>query len=123
MSGRQKWALGFALVYAIFWIGGNYSFAYTHTCVRSHQEEQQVGNDGDTQMVTVCDWYSANAKRWTFLDPARAVATTWITGWADAAILGVVAASIGGCVLYTRRRVRLEREYHQQWRSHLAARE
>jgi hypothetical protein len=69
-------ALGFAVVYLILWIGGNYSFNYTHNCVGSHQEEVPVGNDGDTTMETVWDFYSANSKRWTFLDPARSVATS-----------------------------------------------
>lgn len=73
--------------------GGNYSFGYTHKCVRSHTEERVINSDGDTQNVTVCDFYSANAKRWTFGDPIRAVVGTgkgrrrsgrvlaWTTSW------------------------------------------
>lgn len=113
MTKMQKFGLWFAIAYAVFWMGGNYSFDYTHKCVRSHTEEQAVGNEGDTQTVTVCD-YSANAKRWTFLDPARAVATTWVTGWLDAAILAGIAGAIGVWVWRDKRQERREREY-QEW--------
>jgi hypothetical protein len=99
---------------SIFWIGGNYSFNYTHDCVRSHKEWQVINNEGDEELVTICDFYSANSKRWTLLDPARSVATSWVTGWVDAAILGGVAVVIVSYVLYGRRKERLERE----WRLH-----
>jgi hypothetical protein len=110
MTGAQRFGLWFAAAYLVFWMGGNYSFHYTHTCVRSHTEEQPVGTDGDTQMVTVCDWYSANAKRWTFLDPVRSVFTTWIGSWIDAAVVGGIAACIGVAVWRGRKR---DREYEQ----------
>ena len=94
----------------MFYSGGSYSYHYTHNCVRSHQEEQPVGNDGDTRMVTVCDFYTANAKRWTFGDPVRSVFTTWIGGWEDAAVVGGIAAAIGAYVWRGRRRSRRVRE-------------
>jgi hypothetical protein len=93
-----------AVFYAVFWIGGNYSFHYTHRCVRSHQEEQVINQDGDTEMVTVCDWYSANAKRWTALDPVRSVFGGW--SWLDAAVFGGIAALIGYAVWSSRREER-----------------
>lgn len=74
MTKTQKVGAMVAIADAVFWIGGNYSFDYTHKCVRSHTEQQVINSDGDTQTVTVCDFYSANAKRRTLLDPARAVA-------------------------------------------------
>ncbi len=118
MSRPQKWALGFAIVYLIFWMGGLYSFGYTHECVRSHQEEEAFNNEGDTRMVTVCDFYTANSKRWTFYDPVRSVATTWVTGWVDATILGGIAVAIVGFVVYDRRRERLAREWQSQYLDH-----
>jgi hypothetical protein len=107
----------FAIAYAVFWIGGNYSFDYTHKCVRSHTEDR-VNNQGDEYTVTVCDFYVANGKRWTLLDPARAVATTWVTGWVDGAILAGIAAAIGTYVWYDRRRERAlqeERRAYETW--------
>lgn len=109
----QKVGLWFAAFYLVFWIGGNYSFRYTHTCVRSHQEEQPVGNEGDTEMVTVCDWYSANAKRWTFGDPVRSVANVWLATWEDAAALGGIATWIAVSVWRGRRRERERSQYHE----------
>lgn len=106
----KRVALWCAAVYLVFWIGGNYSFDYTHKCVRSHTEERVINSDGDTQNVTVCDFYSANAKRWTFADPVRAVFTTWVTGWLDAAVLAGIAVIIG--VMYWRDR-RQKRHYPQ----------
>jgi hypothetical protein len=99
LTKRQKWATGIAVFYLIFWMGGNYSFNYTHTCVRSHQELREVPDgQGDVieKNVTVCDFYSANAKRWTFGDPARSLVTTWVGTWVDAAILGGIAAMVFG---------------------------
>jgi uncharacterized membrane protein len=111
VSGTQRWGIVLAVAYLLFYSGGSYSFHYTHTCVRSHQEEQPVGQNGDTETVTVCDWYAANAKRWSFGDPARAVFTTWIGGWVDAAVVGGIAAAIGGYVWRDRRRSRRERDH------------
>jgi hypothetical protein len=109
VSTRQKWAAGIAVFYLIFWMGGNYSFNYTHTCARSHQEIQEVPDgqgDVNEKNVIVCDWYTANAKRWTFGDPARSVATTWIGTWTDAAIVGGIVAVIVGYCWNERRKAR-----------------
>jgi hypothetical protein len=112
VSGLQKFGLWFAAAYLVFWMGGNYSFNYTHNCVRSHTEERAINPEGDTENVTVCDFYSANAKRWTIGDPVRAIFTTWITGWADAAILGGIASAIGFSFWRGQRR---ERERRREW--------
>jgi hypothetical protein len=111
VTRAQKWGLGIALFYAVFYMGGSYSFNYTHECVRSHQQEEvRRTADGDyyETTVTVCDWYTANAKRWTFLDPVRAIQREWLTSWVDAAILGGIAAAIAGYVVRQRRAQRRE---------------
>jgi hypothetical protein len=95
VTSWRKVAIWLAGIYVVFWIGGNYSFDYTHKCVRSHTEERVINSDGDTEQVTVCDYYSANAKRWTFGDPVRAVTSIWVTDWIDATLLLGFAAWIG----------------------------
>lgn len=70
-TGPTLWIV--LAVYALIWFGGNVSFKYTHTCVRSHQEEILVGKNGETQTLSYCDFYTANGKRWTTLDPFRAL--------------------------------------------------
>jgi len=60
-------------VYVVFWAGGNWSFGYTHRCVRSHVEQAYDPAVDDLRDRRVCDWYTANDKRWTLLDPLRAV--------------------------------------------------
>lgn len=59
-------------IYTAVIFGGNLSFSYTHTCVRSHTEDH-FNNNGDESTVTVCDFYTANGKRWTLLDPFRSL--------------------------------------------------
>ena len=92
MNGWRRAAAWVAAFYVVFWFGGSASFHFTHNCVRSHQEEQPVGNDGDVQMVTVCDWYTANAKRWTVGDPLRVWAGSWVSGGIVAGIAAAAAA-------------------------------
>lgn len=75
---KRVWVAA-ALVYVIVFLGGSLSFGYTHRCVRSHEREVPVNNEGDVETVTVCDFYTANGKRWTLLDPFRAL-PGWIWG-------------------------------------------
>jgi hypothetical protein len=75
LKSKKFWAVVVGL-YLIFWAGGNWSYGYTHNCVRSHTEEVYNPSTEDVETVTVCDFYSANSKRWTLLDPVRA-----LIGW------------------------------------------
>jgi hypothetical protein len=74
-----------AAVYLLFYLGGRWSFLYTHDCVR---------HVGDT-----CDSYE-NDKRWTALDPIRAVHV----GWMDTAVLVGIAVVVGAWYWRKRRR-------------------
>jgi hypothetical protein len=67
------WLAIVVVIYAILWVGGSMSFGYTHHCVRSHVEV--TSGEGDT--ARVCDWYAANSKRWTLLDPLRQISHWW----------------------------------------------
>ena len=100
MKSWQKWAAaGIAVFYLIFWMGGNYSFQFTHTCVRSHQELREVPDgQGDSieKYVTVCDYYTANGRRWSFGDPARSLATTWVGTWTNAAFFAGIGCLVVG---------------------------
>jgi hypothetical protein len=70
-------------------------------------------------IVTICDFYTANSRRWTILDPVRAVTTTWVSGWIDAAILTAIAAAIGAHIWNEKRRARareeVERRAYEAW--------
>jgi hypothetical protein len=72
LRSKKFWAV-LVGVYLIFWAGGNWSYGYTHNCLRSHKEEVYNPSTEDTETVTVCDFYGGNAKRWTLLDPIRVV--------------------------------------------------
>lgn len=89
MSGFNRWhkaAIWIAAVYLLFYLGGRWSFIYTHNCVR------RVGE--------ACDSYEGNDKRWTFWDPVRAVHV----GWIDTAMLVGIAAVVGAWYWRKRRR-------------------
>lgn len=64
-------------------------------------------------MATVCDFYTANANRWGLWDSLRAVQTTWLTDWVDAAILGGIPAGIGFLVWREDRSWRKRRERNE----------
>lgn len=64
--------LAAAAIYLSVWFGGAMSFHYTHTCLRHHTEEN-VNVQGDDITYEICDYYDANAHRWTFLGPIRAL--------------------------------------------------
>jgi len=93
--------LGVVVAYLLFYLGGNYSFRYTHVCVRSHQQLvfEATHDNAVAHTVTVCDRYSGNAKRWSFRDPVRALYSEPVTRW-DGEILVGIALVIAATVLY-----------------------
>jgi hypothetical protein len=110
MEGWQRYALIGAAIYLVLWMGGNYSFQYTHQCVRSHTEERYNANADDTETVTVCDYYSANGRQWGFWSPLAAIRESWLTSWIDAAVYGALAAIAASVIVRSRRRTRREQQ-------------
>lgn len=97
--------------YLVFWVGGTWSFGYTHRCARAHTEER-LDSQGNDRTTTVCDYYVANGKRWTILDPVRATRDELFDTWADTAIVLGLAAFIGGAVWRVRRKDRVVNEWN-----------
>jgi hypothetical protein len=104
-----RWGLGIAIgvgvAYLLFYLGGNYSFRYTHRCVRSHQQTvfEATPDNAVSHTITVCDRYSGNAKRWSVGDPVRALYAEPLTRWNGEIVVGI-ALVIGAAVLYNRRK-------------------
>lgn len=63
------------VAYLLVWAGGNWSYDYTHACVRSHEVAVDPGDFEDQHVTatsrTVCDYTQDNGKRWTILGPIR----------------------------------------------------
>jgi hypothetical protein len=97
------WVLGVGFACLFFYLGGSYSFRYTHVCVRSHKHMvfEATHHDVKTHMVTVCDAYSGNSKRWSPGDPARALYSEPFTRW-DGVVLVGIALVIGVVLLIER---------------------
>jgi len=102
--GRLKWwALGIVIACLLFYLGGSYSFRYTHVCVRSHKHLvfEATHDNAKSHLVTVCDAYSGNSKRWSAGDPVRALSSEPFTRW-DGVILVGISLMIGGVLLIER---------------------
>ena len=96
--------LSIGVAYFVFYLGGHYSFGYTHVCAHSHQKTLISVNHGNTttHTIIVCDVYSGNAKRWSPGDPVRALYSEPLTGW-NGGILVAIALAIGAAVFFDRR--------------------
>lgn len=103
MRGKKWWAIGIGAACLIFYLGGSYSFRYTHVCVRSHRKTvfEATQDNAVSHTVTVCDKYSGNSKRWSPGDPARALYDEPFTRW-DGVILAGIAVVIGAGLLIER---------------------
>jgi hypothetical protein len=102
---KKWWALGIGVAYLLFYLGGSYSFRYTHFCARSHRQVvfDATHNNAESHTITVCDVYAGNAKRWSPGDPVRALYSERLTGWDGAIVVGI-ALVIGAAVLFERRK-------------------
>ena len=101
---RMKWlALGVGFACLVFYLGGSYSFRYTHVCVRSHKHVvfNATHDNVESHTVTVCDAYSGNSKRWSPGDPVRALYSEPFTKWAGIILVGI-ALVIGAVLLIER---------------------
>jgi hypothetical protein len=103
VSRKAWWIFAIGVAYFVFYLGGHYSFGYTHVCTHSHQKTLIQVNNGDTTMHTiiVCDSYSGNAKRWSPGDAVRALYSQPLTGW-NGGILVVIVLAIGAAAFYER---------------------
>jgi hypothetical protein len=98
-------ALGIGVAYFLFYLGGSYSFSYTHVCSRSHKKVvfEATHNNAVQHTITVCDAYSGNAKRWSPGDPVRALRSERPNRWEGGIVVAIVLA-IGAGVFFERRR-------------------
>lgn len=104
-----------AAAYLVFYLGGDYSFSYTHECVRGHTE--QIADEGGYAEVLVCDWYTANEKRWTFGDPVRAIYSIEIRNWKRSAIVGGILLLMVIAVWRNRRRATRRKALLREYRA------
>jgi hypothetical protein len=93
-------------VYFLFYLGGSYSFDYTHVCARNHRKVvyEATHDNAVPHTITVCDRYAGNAKRWSFGDPVRAISSERLTKWDGMAIGGIVVVIGAATFLEWRRR-------------------
>jgi hypothetical protein len=96
------WLIGIGVAYFLFYLGGNYSFRYTHVCTHSHREVIYSETQHASTSI-VCDRYSGNARKWSFGDPVRAVPSERFIKWDGMAIGGFVVV-IGAAMFLERRR-------------------
>jgi hypothetical protein len=68
---------------------------------RGSHTVEEVDSNGDETTATVCDYYSANGHRWTFLDPVRSAYAE--QGWIGLSIFGGIAIWITWAVWSDRR--------------------
>jgi hypothetical protein len=109
--GRARWwALGIGAACFLFYLGGSYSFRYTHVCAHSHKKVVvEATHDTQLRTITVCDAYSGNGKHWSPGDPARALYSEPLTGWNEAIVIGIALAIVAAALyelLYERRKNR-----------------
>ena len=99
------WAIGIGVAYFLFYLGGSYSFSYTHLCAHSHRQVVVLeGQDASTTHTNViCDRYSGNAKRWSFGDPVRAFPSERLGKW-DGMAIALIVLVIGATMFLQRRR-------------------
>ena len=95
-------AIGIALF--AFYLGGSYSFGYTHVCTKSHKKVvfDATHHNAVSHTITICDVYSGNSRHWSPGDPARALYSEPLTGWNEAIVIGL-AVAIGVGVFFERR--------------------
>lgn len=102
--------LGIGAACFLFYLGGSYSFRYTHVCAHSHKKVVfKVTDVTETRTITVCDTYSGNGKHWSPGDPARALYSEPLTGWNEAIVIGLALAIVVAVLyelLYERRKNR-----------------
>jgi hypothetical protein len=105
VRGKKWWLLGIGVAYFLFYLGGSYSFSYTHVCARSHKKTvyEPTHNNVVPHTITVCDAYSGNTKHWSPGDPVRALRSERINKW-NGAILVVIVLAIGTGVFFDRRK-------------------
>jgi len=110
VSGKKWWILGIGVAFFVFYLGGSYSFRYTHVCARSHQETvfDATHDNAVPHTITVCDAYSGNTKHWSPGDPFRALYSEPLTGWNEAIVI-VIALGIVAAVSYEQWRRRRSR--------------
>ena len=105
MGRLSWWVIGIGVAYFLFYLGGSYSFRYTHVCAHSHRQVvySETQHASNSRTIIVCDRYSGNAKRWSFGDPVRAIPSERLTKWDGMAIGGIVLV-IGAATFLERRR-------------------
>jgi hypothetical protein len=98
-------AIGIALF--LFYLGGSYSFSYTHVCAKSHRKTVYNATAGTPEIhtITICDVYSGNSKHWSPGDPARALWSESLTGWNEAIAIAF-ALAIGVAAFFEQRKRR-----------------
>jgi hypothetical protein len=106
VSGKKllAWlALGIGAAYFFLYLGGSYSFSYTHVCSRSHKKVvfEATHNNAVQHTIVVCDAYTGNAKRWSPGDPVRALRSERPNRW-EGGIVVVIVLAIGAGVFYER---------------------
>lgn len=96
-------AIGIALF--LFYLGGSYSFSYTHVCIKSHKDVvfNLTHDNAVSHTVIVCDVYSGNSKHWSPGDPARALSSESLTGWNEAIVIAF-AIALGVAAFFERRK-------------------
>jgi hypothetical protein len=106
MGRKTSWVVAIGAAYFLFYLGGSYSFRYTHSCAHSHQKVVYVETQhaSTSRTITVCDRYSGNAKRWSFGDPVRAIPSERFTKWDGMAVGALVLVSAVGTFFERRRR-------------------
>lgn len=70
-----------AAVYVVFWFSGNVAVTYTQDCARSHTESYYNRSTEMEEEGFVCDRWAVNGRRWTALDPFRALWTVVLRPW------------------------------------------
>lgn len=102
------WAIGIGIAYLVFYLGGNYSFRYTHVCAHSHRVTtyEATSSTPIVRTISVCDRYTGNAKTWSFGDPVRAIGAERLTKWNGFIVGGIVIVlvAIEAVTFYERRR-------------------
>jgi hypothetical protein len=99
------WVIAIAVAYFLFYLGGSYSFRYTHACAHSHRKVAILQTEHTLKPHTsiVCDRYSGNAKRWSFGDPVRAVVSKRLIKW-DGMAIGLIVVVIAAAMFLERLR-------------------
>jgi hypothetical protein len=104
VSGKAWWVVfGIGVAGFLFYLGGSYSFAYTHVCARSHQKTVFIAtpNNAVGHKVTVCDAYGGNSKHWSPGDTFRAIGSERPNRW-EGGIFVAILLAIGAGVFYDR---------------------